>query len=166
MPQLADPNVLVGSANADDAGVYRISDDMAMVLTADFFTPIVDDPYWFGAIAAANALSDVYAMGGKAMAAINIAALPGSEDFREIKKSIGQGGFDKMTGAGGPIIGGHTITDKEPKLGDAGLGSITPGRNLDKTKARPGDGRGLTKKIGTGMLATGVQARRRRAGTA
>ncbi len=166
MPQLPDPNVLVGSANADDAGVYRISDDMAMVLTADFFTPIVDDPYWFGAIAAANALSDVYAMGGKALTALNIAALPGSEDFREINKRIIRGGFDKMTEAGVPIIGGHTIKDKEPKFGYAVLGSIHPDRVLDNTKARPGDCLILTKKIGTGVIATGIKSGRCSVGTA
>jgi selenide,water dikinase len=129
-----------------------------MVLTADFFTPIVDDPYWFGAIAAANSLSDVYAMGGKALTALNIAALPGSEDFREINKRIIQGGFDKMTEAGVPIIGGHTIKDKEPKFGYAVLGSIHPDRILDNTKARPGDALILTKPIGTGVIATGIKA--------
>ncbi len=139
---------------------------MAMVLTADFFTPIVDDPYWFGAIAAANALSDVYAMGGKALAALNIAALPGSEDFREINKRIIQGGFDKMAEAGVPIIGGHTIKDKEPKFGYAVLGSIHPDRILDNTKARPGDSLILTKKIGTGVIATGIKAGRCSAATA
>jgi selenide,water dikinase len=137
-----------------------------MVLTADFFTPIVDDPYWFGAIAAANSLSDVYAMGGKALTALNIAALPGSEDFREINRRIIQGGFDKMTEAGVPIIGGHTIKDKEPKFGYAVLGSIHPGRILDNTKARPGDSLILTKKIGTGVIATGIKAGRCSAGTA
>ncbi len=155
---MSDPNVLVGSTNADDAGVYRISDSLAMVLTADFFTPIVDDPYWFGAIAAANALSDVYAMGGKALTALNIAALPDSENFREINKRIIQGGFDKMTEAGVPIIGGHTIKDKEPKFGYAVLGSIHPDRILDNTKARPGDALILTKPIGTGVIATGIKA--------
>ncbi len=137
-----------------------------MVLTADFFTPIVDDPYWFGAIAAANALSDIYAMGGKALTALNIAALPDSEDFREINKRIIQGGFDKMTEAGVPIIGGHTIKDKEPKFGYAVLGSIHPGKILDNTKARPGDSLILTKPIGTGVIATGIKAGKCTAGTA
>lgn len=137
-----------------------------MVLTADFFTPIVDDPYWFGAIAASNALSDVYAMGGKALAALNIAALPGSEDFREINKRIIQGGFDKMTEAGVPIIGGHTIKDKEPKFGYAVLGSIHPDRILDNSKAKPGDALVLTKPIGTGVIATGIKAGRCSATTA
>ena len=158
--------MLVGAANADDAGVYRISNDLAMVLTADFFTPIVDDPYWFGAIAAANALSDVYAMGGKAMAALNIAALPGSEDFREINKRIILGGFEKMTEAGVPVIGGHTIKDKEPKFGYAVLGSVHPDRILDNTKARSGDALVLTKPIGTGIISTGIKAGRCSAETA
>ncbi len=131
-----------------------------MVLTADFFTPIVDDPYWFGAIAAANALSDIYAMGGKALTALNIAALPDSENFREINKRIIQGGFDKMSEAGVPIIGGHTIKDKEPKFGYAVLGAIHPDRILDNTKARPGDALILTKKIGTGVIATGIKGGR------
>jgi selenium donor protein len=129
-----------------------------MVLTADFFTPIVDDPYWFGAIAAANSLSDVYAMGGKALVALNIAALPGTEDFREINKAIFQGGIDKMKEAGVTIIGGHTIKDKEPKFGYAVLGSVHPGRVLDNTRARPGDALILTKKIGTGVIATALKA--------
>jgi selenide,water dikinase len=156
----------VGVSNADDAGVYRITDEIAMVLTADFFTPIVDDPYWFGAIAAANSLSDVYAMGGKALVALNIAALPGSEDFREINKRIMQGGIDKMTEAGVAIIGGHTIKDKEPKFGFAVLGSIHPYRILDNTKARPGDALILTKPIGTGVIATGIKAGKCTPGTA
>lgn len=131
-----------------------------MVLTADFFTPIVDDPYWFGAIAAANSLSDVYAMGGKALTALNIAALPGDEHFREINKRIIQGGFDKMKEAGVPIIGGHTIKDREPKFGYAVMGSVHPERILDNTKAGPGDALILTKKIGTGVIATGIKAGR------
>jgi len=153
-----DPNVLVGSSNADDAGVYRITDELAMVLTADFFTPIVDDPYWFGAIAAANSLSDVYAMGGKPLVSLNIAALPPGPDFAEINKRIMQGGIDKMTEAGVAIIGGHTIKDKEPKFGYAVLGSVHPGRILDNTKARSGDALILTKAIGTGVISTGIKA--------
>jgi selenide, water dikinase len=155
---LTDPNVLVGTSNADDAGVYRISDDLAMVLTADFFTPIVDDPYWFGAIAAANSLSDVYAMGGRPLVALNIAALPAGADFYDINKRIMQGGIDKMTEAGVSIIGGHTIKDKEPKFGYAVLGSIHPKRILDNTKAKPGDALVLTKPIGTGVISTGIKA--------
>jgi selenide,water dikinase len=153
-----DPNVLVSSSNADDAGVYRVTADLAMVFTADFFTPIVDDPYWFGAIAAANSLSDVYAMGGKPLVALNIAALPAGPEFIEINKRIMQGGIDKMTEAGVAIIGGHTIKDKEPKFGYAVLGSVHPKNILDNTKAKPGDALILTKRIGTGVISTGIKS--------
>jgi len=150
--------VLVGAEHADDAGVYRITDDIAMVLTADFFTPIVDDPYWFGSIAAANSLSDVYAMGGKPLVSLNIAALPSGANFAEINRKIMQGGIDKMTEAGVTIIGGHTVKDKEPKFGYAVLGQIHPKHILDNTKAKPGDALILTKRIGTGIVATGLKA--------
>lgn len=159
MPKLTDPNVLVGAEHADDAGVYRLTDDLAAVLTADFFTPIVDDPYWFGAIAAANSLSDVYAMGGRPLVSLNIAALPSGANFIEINRKIMQGGIDKMTEAGVAVIGGHTIKDKEPKFGYAVLGTISPGRIYDNTKARPGDALVLTKRIGTGIIATGLKAK-------
>jgi selenide,water dikinase len=160
LPPITDPDVLVGSSNADDAGVYRVAKDRAMVLTADFFTPIVDDPYWFGAIAAANSLSDVYAMGGKPLVALNIAALPGGPEFNEINKQIMQGGIDKMKEAGVAIIGGHTVKDKEPKFGYMVMGDIHPDRILDNTKAKSGDALVLTKPIGTGILSTGIKAGR------
>lgn len=166
MPKIIDPNVLISSANSDDAGVYRISDDLAMVFTADFFTPIVDDPYWFGAIAAANSLSDVYAMGGRPLVALNIAALPAGPEFVEINKRIMQGGIDKMAEAGVPIIGGHTIKDKEPKFGYAVLGSIHPKNIHDNTKGKPGDALILTKMIGTGVIATGIKSGKCSAATA
>ncbi len=149
--------MLVGAEHADDAGVYRINDETAMVFTADFFTPIVDDPYWFGSIAAANSLSDVYAMGGKPLVSLNIAALPSGADFAEINRKIMQGGIDKMTEAGVTIIGGHTVKDKEPKFGYAVLGQIHPAKILDNTKAKPGDSLILTKRIGTGIIATGLK---------
>lgn len=158
LPPILDRNVLVGSVNADDAGVYRITDDIAVVLTADYFTPIVDDPYWFGAIAAANALSDVYAMGGKPTVALNLASFPGEPEFLPYARNIMQGGIDKMTEAGVTIIGGHTIKDKEPKYGFAVLGLIHPGRILDNSKARRGDALILTKPLGTGVISTGVKA--------
>ncbi len=158
LPPLTDPNVLVGSANADDAGVYRINDETAIVLTTDFFTPIVDDPYWFGAISAANSLSDVWAMGGKPLVALNIAMFPNQPEFFPYLKKIMQGGIDKMAEAGVSIIGGHTIRDKEPKFGFTVMGSIHPGKILDNTKARAGDSLILTKKIGTGVISTGVKA--------
>jgi selenide,water dikinase len=158
LPDITDPNVLVGHANSDDAGVYRITDDIAVVLTADFFTPIVDDPYWFGAIAAANSLSDVYAMGGKPIVSLNIALFPNNPDFFPSLKRIMQGGVDKMAEAGVSIIGGHTIRDKEPKYGFAVMGVIHPAKILDNSKAQVGDALILTKKIGTGIIATGVKA--------
>jgi len=128
-----------------------------MVVTADFFTPIVDDPYWFGAIAAANSLSDVYAMGGRPLAALNIAMFPDQPELYDVLKEIMRGGIDKMTEASVPIIGGHTIRDKEPKYGFAVLGMIHPDKILDNTKAKPGDALILTKKIGTGIIATGIK---------
>jgi len=158
LPQITDKNVLIDSSNADDAGVYRITDDIAIVFTADFFTPIVDDPYWYGAIAAANSLSDVYAMGAKPLAALNIAMFPDQQEFFPYLKKIMQGGIDKMTEAGVSIIGGHTIRDKEPKYGFAVLGVIHPDNILDNSKARNGDALILTKKIGTGIISTGVKA--------
>ena len=158
LPPLTDKNVLVGSANADDAGVYRISDETAVVLTTDFFTPIVDDPYWFGAIAAANALSDVWAMGGRPLVALNIAMFPEQPDFFPVLHRIMQGGIDKMAEAGVSIIGGHTLRDREPKFGFTVMGVMHPEKILDNTKARSGDALVLTKKIGTGIISTGVKA--------
>lgn len=158
LPAITDKNVLVGSSNADDAGIYRISDDVAIVLTTDFFTPIVDDPYWFGAIAAANSLSDVWAMGGKAVVALNIAMFPSKPEFFPHLHRVMQGGIDKMTEAGVSIIGGHTIKDKEPKFGYTVMGTIHPGNIYDNSKAKVGDALVLTKKIGTGIVATGVKA--------
>ena len=148
----------MGTANADDAGVYKITADIAVVLSTDFFTPIVDDPYWFGAIAAANALSDVWAMGGRPIAALNIAAFPAKKEFFPGIKKIMQGGIDKMTEAGVSIIGGHTIKDTEPKFGYAVLGLVHPNKILDNAKAKPGDALILTKKIGTGIVSTGIKA--------
>ena len=160
LPDIIDKNVLVGSKNSDDAGVYKINDDTAIVLTTDFFTPIVDDPYWFGAIAAANSLSDVWAMGAKPIVALNIALFPSQPEFFPALKQIMQGGIDKMTEAGVSIIGGHTIRDKEPKYGYAVMGIVHPDKILDNTKARPGDALILTKKIGTGIISTGIKAGR------
>jgi len=157
LPEITDPNVLVGTANADDAGVYRISDDLAAVLTADFFTPIVDDPYEFGTIAAANALSDVWAMGGRPLVALNISMFPSSAEFLPYLQKITKGGADKMAEAGVPIIGGHTIKDNEPKYGFCVLGIIHPGKILDNSMARPGDSIVLTKKLGTGIISTGIK---------
>ncbi|MBI5849137.1 MAG: selenide, water dikinase SelD [Nitrospirae bacterium] len=158
LPACTDKNVLVGASNADDAGIYKITDEIAVVLTTDFFTPIVDDPYWFGAIAAANSLSDVWAMGGKPTVALNIAMFPSSSEFFPSLQRVMQGGIDKMTEAGVSIIGGHTIKDKEPKFGYTIMGLIHPDKILDNSKAKPGDALILTKKIGTGIISTGVKA--------
>lgn len=158
LPAITDKNVLVGTSNADDAGIYRITDEIAVVLTTDFFTPIVDDPYWFGAIAAANSLSDVWAMGGRPTVALNIAMFPSNPDFFPILQRVMQGGIDKMAEAGVSIIGGHTIKDKEPKFGYTVMGLIHPDKILDNSKAKPGDALILTKKIGTGIVSTGVKS--------
>lgn len=127
------------------------------MLTTDFFTPIVDDPYWFGAISAANSLSDVWAMGGRAVVSLNIAMFPSQPDFFPHLKQVMQGGIDKMNEAGVAIIGGHTIRDKEPKFGYTVMGIVHPDHILDNTKARPGDAMVLTKKIGTGIISTGIK---------
>ncbi len=158
LPEITDKNVLVGLAHSDDAGVYKITDDIAVVVTADFFTPIVDDPYFFGAIAAANALSDIWAMGGRPVAALNLAAFPADAEFRPSLKEIIRGGIDKMAEAGVSIIGGHTIKDKEPKFGYAVLGLIHPDKILDNAKAQPGDALILTKPLGTGVISTAIRA--------
>lgn len=158
LPEIIDKNVLVGTANADDAGVYRITDDIAVVFSADYFTPIVDDPYWFGAIAAANALSDIWAMGARPMVALNLASFPGEPEFLPSLKQVMKGGIDKMAEAEVAIIGGHTIKDREPKFGFAVLGLIHPQKILDNSMAKPGDALVLTKKIGTGIVSTGVKA--------
>lgn len=148
----------MGTANADDAGVFKISDDMAVALTVDFFTPIVDDPYMFGAIAAANSLSDVWAMGAVPVVALNIASFPAKEKFFPLLKDVLQGGIDKMQEAGVSIIGGHTVKDEEPKFGYTIMGLVHPDKLLSNTMARPGDSLVLTKKIGTGVVSTGIKA--------
>jgi len=157
LPEILDRNVLVGSANADDAGVYRVNDDLAIVVSTDFFTPIVDDPYAFGAIAAANSLSDIWAMGGMPVIALNLAMFPSQPEFFPLLKEIMRGGAEKMTEAGVSIVGGHTIRDKEPKFGYTVIGLIHPGKIRDNTMARPGDAMVLTKKIGTGVVSTGIK---------
>ena len=154
MPPLTDPNVLVGHATSDDAGVYRLSDDLALVQTVDFFTPVVDDPYDFGRIAAANALSDVYAMGGTPITALNVVAFPVEELGTEILARILEGGAAVATQAGVVILGGHTVKDDEPKYGLAVTGTVRPGHVVTNAGARPGDLLLLTKPIGTGILTT------------
>jgi selenide, water dikinase len=154
----ADENVIVGLTNADDAGVYRVSDDLALIQTVDFFTPIVDDPYMFGQIAAANALSDVYAMGGVPKTALNLVAFPGGEMDFSILRQIIQGGIDKLREAGVVLLGGHTIEDKELKYGLSVTGFIHPDRVLTKRALQTGDRLILTKPLGIGIINTAVKA--------
>lgn len=153
LPPIDDPNVLVGTSTADDAGVYKLRDDLALVQTVDFFTPIVDDPYTYGAIAAANALSDVYAMGATPISALAIVAFPESLDT-SVLQAVLRGGSDKAREAGINIIGGHTIKDDEPKYGLAVTGIVHPDKVLRNSSAQPGDVLFLTKAIGTGILTT------------
>jgi selenide, water dikinase len=150
-------NVLVGLDRADDAGVYKVSDDLALIQTVDFFTPIVDDPYAFGQIAAANALSDIYAMGGVPKTAMNLVAFPLKTMDISVLRQIIQGGLDKMTEAGVVLIGGHSIEDSELKYGLSVTGFIHPSRVLTKKTIRPGDRLILTKPLGTGIVNTAIK---------
>jgi cysteine desulfurase NifS/selenium donor protein len=154
---LVDANVLVGTETADDATVYRISDDVAIVQTLDFFTPIVDDPYDFGAIAAANALSDIYAMGARPLFALNIVGFPEDTLPMEVLERILKGAQDKAKEAGIPVLGGHTIEDPEPKYGMVVTGTLHPDRILKNSGAEPGDVLVLTKPLGTGILSTAIK---------
>jgi selenide,water dikinase len=158
LPVPHDPNLILGGSGTDDAAVYKISDDIALVQTVDYFTPIVDDPYTFGAIAAANALSDVYAMGVKPVMALNIVGFPVNELSLDILVEILRGGADKAKEAGIPIAGGHSIEDKEPKYGLVVTGLAHPDRIMTNSGAKPGDVLILTKPIGTGIIATAVKA--------
>jgi selenide,water dikinase len=151
-----DPNVLVGFDTADDAGVYRVAPDLALVQTVDFFTPIVDDPYTFGQIAATNALSDVYAMGGRPMSSLAMVCFPANGDLN-ILEQILAGGLSKMMEAGCTVIGGHSIRDEEIKFGYAVTGAIHPDRVLTNTGARPGDELIFTKPLGTGVISTAIK---------
>jgi selenide,water dikinase len=157
LPAYHDPNLLVGSNPADDAAIYRLQDDLALVQTVDFFTPIVDDPYLFGQIAAANSLSDIYAMGGRPVTALNIVGFPVQTLGAEVLGEILRGGADKALAAGVPIVGGHTVDDPEPKYGLAVTGTVHPDRYMTARGARPGDVLLLTKPIGTGVIATALK---------
>jgi selenide,water dikinase len=156
LPAITDPAVLVGSATADDAAVYRLDDERALVLTTDFFTPIVDDPYDFGAIAAANALSDVYAMGGRPLTALNLVGFPDELDV-EVLGEILRGGAEKSREAGIDLVGGHTIKSEEPIYGLAVTGLVHPARIVSNAGGRPGDRLVLTKPIGTGIITTAAK---------
>ena len=153
----SDPNLLVGFDKSDDASVYKVSEDLALVQTVDFFPPIADDPYTFGAIAAANALSDVYAMGGEPKLALNIMAIP-KDMPKEAVHELLRGGYDKVYEAGALITGGHSILDPEPKYGLAVTGFVHPDRVLTNSGARPGDVLLFTKPLGIGVLTTAAKA--------
>jgi selenide, water dikinase len=151
-----DPNVLVGFDHADDAGVYKIAPDLALVQTVDFFTPVVDDPYVFGQIAATNALSDVYAMGGRPLTSLALVCFPDKADL-EILERILAGGLSKMIEAGCTVIGGHSIRDEETKFGYAVTGLVHPKKVLANSGAQPGDGLVFTKALGTGVISTAIK---------
>jgi selenide,water dikinase len=156
MPRIANPNVLVGFDTSDDAGVYRLSGDLALVQTIDFFTPVVDDPFTFGAIAAANALSDIYAMGGTPLSSLSVVAFPASGDT-EVLEAIMLGGLSKMREAGCVVLGGHSVADPEIKFGYAVTGTIHPDRVKANSGARAGDVLVFTKAIGTGVIGTALK---------
>jgi len=149
--------LIVGLDKADDAGVYKVTDDIAIIQTVDFFTPIVDDPYWFGQIAAANALSDVYAMGGVPKTAMNLVAFPLKDMDMSILRQIIQGGLDKMKEAGVVLVGGHSVEDKELKYGLSVTGFVHPDRVLTKKNLKAGDRLILTKPLGTGIINTAIK---------
>jgi selenide,water dikinase len=150
------PQVLVGLDGPNDAAIVRLNDDVALVATTDFFPPVVDNPYTYGAIAAANSMSDVYAVGGEVLFALNIVAFPDGYDYA-ILSEILRGGAEKVIEAGGVIVGGHTVTDKEPKYGLAVTGLVRPDRFLTKRGARPGDLLVLTKPLGVGLITTALK---------
>jgi selenide, water dikinase len=154
LPRRSDSRLLVGHETMDDAGIFLLSDDLALVQTVDFFAPIVDDPYLFGQIAAANALSDVYAMGGEPLTALNIVGFPSGKLPLDVLREILRGGQEKVHEAGALIVGGHTIIDEELKYGLSVTGRAHPLRLLTNAAARPGDRLVLTKPIGTAILAT------------
>jgi selenide,water dikinase len=157
LPIRKDPKVLVGLETSDDAGVYQLNDEIALIQTADFFTPIVDDPYTFGQIAVANALSDVYAMGGRPLTALNLVAFPIKTLSPSILKEILRGGLSKMEEAEVALVGGHTIEDPEIKYGLAVTGVAHPSKILTNANAKPGDQLVLTKSLGTGIIATALK---------
>jgi len=156
LPRLEDPNVLVGFETSDDAGVYKLSPECALVQTVDFFTPIVDDPFTFGAIAAVNALSDVYAMGGRPITALSILCYPGDGDLDDLEQIL-KGGISKMHEARCPVLGGHSVKDDEIKFGYAVTGTVHPDRVRANAGARVGDVMLYTKPIGTGVIGTALK---------
>ena len=157
LPRVDDPALLVGADTLDDAAVYRLTDDIALVQTVDFFTPVVDDPYDFGRIAAANAFSDIYAMGGRPLTALNIVCFPSGVLPLDYLARILLGGAETARLAEATIVGGHTVDDPEPKYGLAVTGVVRPGEELTNAGARPGDVLVLTKPLGTGVIATAIK---------
>src|SRR5881296_1807084 len=157
LPIVRDPNLLVGTDTADDAGVYRIDRDRALVQTVDFFTPIVDDPFVYGQIAAANALSDVYAMGGRPLTALNLMGVPTDVVPPKVINAILRGGAAKVKEAKCALVGGHTIRNPEPIYGLSVTGLVNPRRMITNAGARPGDWLVLTKPLGTGIITTGIK---------
>ena len=158
LPPIVDPNVLQGAGTArDDAAVYRIAPDRALVATVDFFTPIVDDPFEFGAIAAANSLSDVYAVGARPLFALGITAFPRGKLGSGLLEKIVSGGATKLGEAGVPVVGGHSVDDPEPKFGYTVIGEVHPDRMVGHEGAKAGDGLYLTKPLGTGLVTTAIK---------
>jgi selenide,water dikinase len=157
VPRIRDENVLVGFETSDDAGVYRLSPECALVQTIDFFTPIVDDPYTFGAVAAANSLSDIYAMGARPLTALSVLCYPAKGDLEDLQ-AILNGGGEKMIEAGCAVLGGHSVSDDEIKFGYAVTGLVDPGRAWTNAGARAGHVLVLTKPIGTGVIATALKS--------
>jgi selenide,water dikinase len=157
LPLIKDKNLLVGTNTADDAAVYRLSKDLALVQTIDFFTPIVDDPYAYGQIAATNALSDVYAMGGRPLTALNVLAFPADLVTPAVIATIIRGGASKVKEAGAMLVGGHTIRNPEPIYGLAVTGLVHPKRIMTNANARPGDLLVITKPLGVGIVTTGIK---------
>jgi selenide, water dikinase len=155
-----DPNLLVGFETCDDAAVYRLTEELAFISTVDFITPPVDDPYWFGQIAAANALSDIYAMGGKPLTALNLVMFPAKKLGMDLLREILRGGSDKVSEAGASISGGHSVDDLEPKYGLAVTGVVHPDRILTNCGAQEGDALILTKPLGTGVLFNACRSRK------
>ena len=158
VPRIEDPRALVGTETRDDAAVYRLSDTEAVVETVDFFTPVVDDPYWFGRIAAANALSDVWAMGARPLFALNLVCWPVAKLPMEMLGEVLRGGAESARLAGAPVLGGHSIDDPEPKFGMAVTGVVHPDRVLRNVGARAGDVLLLTKPLGSGIATTAIKA--------
>jgi len=158
LPAESDPNLLVGAGTADDAGVYRLSDRLALIQTVDFFTPIVNEPFLFGQIAATNALSDVYAMGGKPICAMNICCFPVKDMPPEVFREILRGGQEKVHEAGAALVGGHSVEDPELKYGLSVSGLVHPERIVTNAGLKPGQRLVLTKPLGTGVIATALKA--------